>query len=903
MGNSAARFFAVIRAFAIAILMSIAVASQAGVTLKAEPGLAGTYVAGTWTPMRVLAENMPDPDKPGDKPRDVTGTLRVKVIANDGQAIEYSHPLELPAQSRKLIELPVILPDNSIPISIMMKDTKNRTVAETKLSLGKTSGADQRLGGGVVPTVLIEQDPNRSIDYPAWGSEAANVQRVPLAALPSDAKSYAQVRTLVIRSRLANVLSEQQWLALESWIEFGGMLIVVGAHAPGELKIDERLMKLMPATPDFTREVRLEELIRQSGPDSVLFVEWKDRHESAETLVDSLSGPLALRRRIGRGSVIAVGIDPSGLAKEALEKSPVGLAIQTVFDAGIMSPVAEDLRARHVWSTDNVDANFDVDLLPNRSIITLVIVAFVLIVGPLNFNYLRRIRRLELAWVTIPGLSILFFVAVYGFGVLTKGNRQFWASAEILHLNAGDSRGLLLISATQFSPTSRNYHMTPPVDGTLLPLSRYYDPPSAGGLGMLNMAAITADPNDPSFAMLTPKGGYDLISPGAQWSAHFYQGERPMQIEGTIDGSVTLLAEKEALIEVTNNTKEPLLSVSVFVGDQPVLIGDIAPGENWSSRENVKTARVFGARINSDEWNQDPDHQRQQAAIDEEALNQAYRDTPRPSSPFRDAFEQSVFSKVSVGSHSAYPIQPLMHPQRRARLIARQSAWQGEVKISPEPDDSRIAGMVEVSLPVKIAGKVTLDSLHGGTAVKRLRTEVVDFDRTNTTFYSQQGQLCSLSESFVEVVVSPPELTGDVKFDSGTLEIRASGPASYLLVRAFNFTTGKWDVAYQDIQTQSMMEKSYPVPGGHRIPPDWVNPIGHYVRVRIDSREPPKTATQKAGMNLNFGGSGIELISVGGTMTFIGSEPPPGIATQGEAVAQTQETENENTPQEKEGTP
>lgn len=897
MGNSAATFFAVIRAFAIAILMSIAVATQADVTLKAEPGLAGTYVSGTWTPMHILAENMPDPDKPGDKPRDVTGTLRVKVIANDGQAIEYSHPLELPAQSRKLIEMPVILPDNSIPISIMMKDTKNRTVAETKLTLGKNSGADQRLGGGVVPTVLIEQDPNRSIDYPAWGSEAANVQRLPLGALPSDAKSYAGVRTLVIRSRLSNVLSEEQWVALESWIEFGGMLIVVGAHAPGELKIDERLIKLMPATPDFTREVRLEELVRESGPDSVLLVEWKDRHESAETLVDSLAGPLALRRRIGRGSVIAVGIDPSGLSKESLEKSPVGLAIQTIFDAGIMSPVVEDLRARHVWSTNDVAANFDVDLLPNRSVITLVIIAFVLIVGPLNFNYLRRIRRLELAWVTIPGLSILFFMAVYGFGVLTKGNRQFWASAEILHLHAGQSRGLLLLSATQFSPSSRNYHMTPPVDGTILPLSRYYDPPSAGGLSMLNMTAITSDPNDPSFAMLTSKGGYDLISPGAQWSAHFYQGERPMEIEGTIDGSVTLLAEKEALIEIVNNTKEPLLSATVYVGDQPVVIGDIAAGERWSSRQNLKSARVAESRINTEEWYQDPDRERQQLAYDEQALHGEYNDAPRPSSPFRDAFEQSAFLKVSLGSHALYPVQPLLHPQRRARLIARQSAWQSEVKISPEPDDSRIAGMVEVALPMRVSGKVAMDSLHGNS-VKRLRTEVVDFDRTNTSFYNQAGQICSLNESFVEVVVSPPALTGDVKFDSGTLEIRASGPASFLLVRAFNFTTGKWDVAYQDIQTQSNMDKSYPVPGGHRIPPDWVNPIGHYVRVRIDSREPPKTATQKAGMNLNFGGSGIELISVGGTMTFIGSEPPQKIAS-----TQGQETDNPNTPQEEEGTP
>jgi hypothetical protein len=133
--------------------------------------------------------------------------------------------------------------------------------------------------------------------------------------------------------------------------------------------------------------------------------------------------------------------------------TPAGRRLTALIEALVLAPGREDVRARHLWSTADIDPDFqNVMLLPNLWIVTLLIIAFVLIVGPLNFMILRQRRRLELAWATIPGLSILFFFAVYAYGAVAKGGDQHFASSDILHLAPDSPTAFLLSSQIQFSP-------------------------------------------------------------------------------------------------------------------------------------------------------------------------------------------------------------------------------------------------------------------------------------------------------------------------------------------------------------------------------------------------------------------------------------------------------------------
>ena len=54
-------------------------------------------------------------------------------------------------------------------------------------------------------------------------------------------------------------------------------------------------------------------------------------------------------------------------------------------------------------------------------LLLVVIVAYILLIGPISYFVLRRIDRRELAWVTAPILVVLFTACSYGIGRTMKG--------------------------------------------------------------------------------------------------------------------------------------------------------------------------------------------------------------------------------------------------------------------------------------------------------------------------------------------------------------------------------------------------------------------------------------------------------------------------------------------------
>jgi len=81
---------------------------------------------------------------------------------------------------------------------------------------------------------------------------------------------------------------------------------------------------------------------------------------------------------------------------------------------------------------------------------------FLLAVGPLNFAVLRRLRRPELGWVTIPAISLVFAALLY-FASLAR--RPSDASLDEISISEMDDRGVQAVVATRVrvsSPTKAN---------------------------------------------------------------------------------------------------------------------------------------------------------------------------------------------------------------------------------------------------------------------------------------------------------------------------------------------------------------------------------------------------------------------------------------------------------------
>ncbi len=802
-------------------------------------GFGATYASGTWTPLRIVLTNLPDTQHGGEKPRDFKGEVHAIVTDNNAQAVRYAQAVELPFQSSKQIEFSVQLADNPAPLIVEMNDEKGRLLARTEIPLGARQGQNLRNKLFVPPTVLLEKDPNQNVNFPCWVSHSANIQRIGLEELPSDVKSYSTVRVVVARDRIHNKLSEPQLKALEEWIASGGQLVVILPRNLEGIKLDPWLKPRLPGIPATTREARLEEIYPGSGNDKTLIAQWEKIDPSARTFWNSSVGPIALARPLGQGQIIALGVDPAALGGNSMG-TPVGIQMQRVLESCLLAPAPEDLRARHYWSTSEINPPFEVPMLPRLWMVTGLIALFVIVVGPVNFYILRRKRRLELAWATIPGLSVFFFVAIYVYGILSKGSDHLYASAEILQLRSADSKGLLLWTASQFSPAGRNYRFSAPNGGTVLPLLHYYDPPDPGkfqflkNIGMIG-PNVAAETSSAARAYARKDGGYDLINRVEQWTTAFYQGERPVEINGSVIGRVTILAGDGSSVRLhaENKTEADLSDATLYVGQEKFRLGDIQSGASVDRTFNGSS----GVKSNVPA---DP-----------------------PKQPLElDKYQVDASDKIRDGAYSTYPILPLQNPQRRCRIMARQSKWTSEVKIEPEPNFKKVCSLVEIELPVEIEGQVTFSS------DKTLRREVYDFDSNGTTFYERADQFCALSDSWIEVLFAPPPLVSSARFTDGEIHGNFVGYNYDLTARAFNYETGAWDAASEQTGADSGMSAKLK---SIRVKPEWVNPSGRQVRLRLEARDPQGEKQTTMGSFRSLKGARVAIGSLEASLSFVGS--------------------------------
>jgi hypothetical protein len=106
----------------------------------------------------------------------------------------------------------------------------------------------------------------------------------------------------------------------------------------------------------------------------------------------------AMLRRVGRGELVAVqsvaGLDAPSWPQVLRDVPPLGLGRDGMVDQGGASLLPA------VLATDEA-------LVPDISWLLVAIVGYALVVGPLNLLVLKRMGRRELAWITVPAISLL----------------------------------------------------------------------------------------------------------------------------------------------------------------------------------------------------------------------------------------------------------------------------------------------------------------------------------------------------------------------------------------------------------------------------------------------------------------------------------------------------------------
>ncbi|GAB4479499.1 MAG: hypothetical protein Kow00124_25190 [Anaerolineae bacterium] len=445
------RYLILVGLLALAVLWSPAplradeAAQGQGVTLDVDVGFDGYAETGEWLPVFVTAANSGP---------DVSGEIVVEAAVLAGGTARYARPIDLPRGSRKLVTL--YLPE--IP----------SLTAEVEVRLerrGRTLAVQKAVVQPVRPTALLigvwSDTPGALLslrDVIPPGGEAF-IARLDAAEIPDAAPGLRALDVLFVYDADTGPLSFEQRTALHDWVVGGGQLVLIGGATAA--RVLGGLADLSPLAARDAAPTSLEPLAAfvgqpfEQGVSVEALAAGGDLAPGAEVLIDGEDGPLAAVHTIGQGRVVFFAADP------ALEPLASWGELGALWQAILASA-----GARPGWSYgfgENSDAARQaVGQIPGVSLPSVLalcgfLALYIVVIGPVNYLVLHRLKRREWAWFTIPALVLIFAAAAYVSGFSLRGSRVIVHRLAVVQSWSGDDTARIDALVGLWSPRRSGY--------------------------------------------------------------------------------------------------------------------------------------------------------------------------------------------------------------------------------------------------------------------------------------------------------------------------------------------------------------------------------------------------------------------------------------------------------------
>jgi hypothetical protein len=417
--------------------------------------------------------------------------------------------------------------------------------------------------------------------------------------------------------------------------------------------------------------------------------------------------------------------------------------------------------------------------LPSLVLIGLLVVAYVLLVGPVNYLALRALHRRALAWVTLPLIAILASVGAFGAGLFTKGQSVQTNQVSIIHLQAGWDRAYAESYTGVLAPTRGDYQVNVagarPWVGPISSFSSDYGPSSA-------VIRVNADNNS-------------ILMPGM--TAFVLRG---FATERVVDAPQLVATAKLVNGKLTgtiqNNSSLRFTDLVVLAGDGYQVIPGLAPGAGATFSVTPKPSNpyagppaymsIYGNYFNGPPPSQTTDVDRQ------------------------NIIKSSILSLVAGGGFNGIS----------STIAPMVVAWteQPYEQITVAGAHPRSTAESAVVIPMAI-GAIGAGSLPAGLVVSRF----TDIDGTTQNgppgaVFMQSG---TATYDFTPQLVPGTHLTGATLDSTSQSPKGGAFPGQSLSAEAWDWSQSAWvHVAYTPLGTTT-------------LPAGAVNPSTGEVRVRI----------------------------------------------------------------------
>ena len=477
--------------------------AQSRVDIIARVGFVNTYSADTITPIQ-LTINGDDQDR---------SVVVEWVVTNDtGSHVTWQRTIELPAQSSKQLTFNSVIPGYARSIVARVR-ADNQIIASTMINAE---------AAGSPLNVVVASDPNL---LASLGSTSLPDGSTPLvrgitpAQFPSEVTSLQGIFTLFIDD--PSLFSSTQTKAIILWLNLGGRVVLAG-NAPGEwaalaaIQIDTN----KPLSAELAADTP------KSWPKNIQLPAITP-HSDAVAL--SERAPLLWSRSIGRGELfqsVMPFVVTRGWSEQSWYWQPVVSPVYPASMTTVGFPPSGSANDPLMYGINIPALNH-----PAPGLIFGLIVLYIIVIGPITYQILKRRNALDMAWVSIPVTALVVTLLLAVTGWVVRGNNTLVYALTTIQQQSDADTAFVATSLAVYTPFRTTIQITSNQGASLAPL---YDNQNMS-VGVVNDAdgtnrvSYTSDIGDVHYFQSTT-----TIPAPLQISQHLvYRG-------GSLDGDVTV---------------------------------------------------------------------------------------------------------------------------------------------------------------------------------------------------------------------------------------------------------------------------------------------------------------------------------------------------------------------------
>jgi hypothetical protein len=423
---------------------------------------------------------------------------------------------------------------------------------------------------------------------------------------PDNPLALESISMLYLHSARAVELKEAQAKALLAWL-YGGGHLVLAVEQPGDVNSVKWLADQLPCTlgdvgsraehrelQEWLKSVKqserwLKTKAKSDGPSQNPFLQLADDptfeaaplpvvnatlKTDATVLAGSAGAPLAITASRGRGQITVLLFSPELEPFRSWQNKNWFWA-----KLGGVAPewLASVASAGAAGGSQSLDGVFGA-MVDSRQIrklpvgwLLLLLLVYLVVIGPLDQYWLKKINKQMLTWVTFPTYVVLFSLLIYFIGYKLRSGEMEWNELHVVdvtpHGERADFRGRVFCSA--YSPVNARYPVA-----------------SEETFSTLRGEVGSAGAQEVSRAAVRQRGdGFDAQLTVPVWTSQLFVNDWWRQGVSPLNVSITE-GDQNIEVNIENPSGKKIPETQLIIGGRYYVLGDITNGKKTTFPRN-----------------------------------------------------------------------------------------------------------------------------------------------------------------------------------------------------------------------------------------------------------------------------------------------------------------------------